>query len=295
MDTNSKIKAVIWGHKLHSHTHSYIHNAFYRAFQYLGYESFWFDDSDDVSGFDFSECIFITEGQVCKNMPIVKGSKYILHNCYDEAMWNKIKDENIKYLKLQTYTDDVLKYNTEKISEGVYLGGDMLYSIWATDLLPNEISFQEILRTPISWWVGTMGEGKFGNMNELNGFKRACSDNEIEFRHANNLSIEQNREKIKYSYIAPAIVGTWQKENGYVPCRIFKNISYGQIGLTNSEATKKVLGDYVIYNSDEYKLFSLGEEAITSLDYKERLIASMNFIKENHTYINRINTLLKFI
>ncbi len=25
-------KVVIWGHKLHSHTHSYIHNAFLVAF-----------------------------------------------------------------------------------------------------------------------------------------------------------------------------------------------------------------------------------------------------------------------
>jgi hypothetical protein len=29
---------VIWGHKLHTHTHSYIHNAFFRAFQKMGYK-----------------------------------------------------------------------------------------------------------------------------------------------------------------------------------------------------------------------------------------------------------------
>ena len=289
------MKAIIWGHKLHSHTHSYIHNAFHRAFQHLGYETHWFDDSDDVSGFNFSDSLFITEGQVCKNMPIIKGSKYVLHNCYDEAMWNKIKDENIKYLKLQTYTDDVLKYNADKIEEGIYFGGDMLYSIWATDLLPDEIILDETPKTDISWWVGTMGKGKFGNMNELNGFKRACKRNSIQFCHANNLSIEENRAKIRESYLAPAIVGTWQKEKGYVPCRIFKNISYGQIGLTNSKATKIVLGDHVIYSPDEYQLFSLGEEALRASDYKEKLIAAMNFVKENHTYINRINTILKFV
>jgi hypothetical protein len=289
------MKAIIWGHKLHSHTHSYVHNAFHRAFQHMGYETSWFDDSDDVSGFDFSDSIFITEGQVCKNMPIIKGSKYVLHNCYDEIMWEKIKKEKISYLKLQTYTDDVLKYNADKIAEGIYFDVDMLYIMWATDLLPDEIILDETPRTDISWWVGTMGEGKFGNMNELNGFKKACEENDIQFCHANNLSIEENRAKIRESYLAPAIVGTWQKEKGYVPCRIFKNISYGQIGLTNSKATKIVLGDHVIYTPNEYELFSLGKEAIMASDYKEKLIAAMNFIKENHTYINRINTILKFI
>lgn len=289
------MKAIIWGHKLHSHTHSYVHNAFFRAFEYLGYDAHWFDDADDVGNFDFSNSIFITEGQVCKNMPLIKGSKYVLHNCYDESMWEKIKNEDIKYLKIQTYTDDVLAYNIEKIEEGIYFGGDMLYMMWATDLLPDEIVFQETERTNISWWVGTMGEGKFGNMNELNGFKRACRENGIEFRHANNLSIEENRSKIRESYMAPAIVGTWQKEKGYVPCRIFKNMSYGQIGLTNSLSTKKVLGDHVAYADDEYELFRLGQEAIMSENYKTRLVDGMNFVRENHTYINRINTILKFI
>jgi Lrp/AsnC family transcriptional regulator for asnA, asnC and gidA len=36
MDTIKKV--VIWGHKLHSHTHSYIHNGFYIAFKHLGYD-----------------------------------------------------------------------------------------------------------------------------------------------------------------------------------------------------------------------------------------------------------------
>ena len=31
-------RVVIWGHKLHTHKHSYIHNAFYRAFGNQGFE-----------------------------------------------------------------------------------------------------------------------------------------------------------------------------------------------------------------------------------------------------------------
>jgi len=63
-------KVIIWGHKLHSHTHSYIHNAFYIAFKHMGYETYWFDDKDDVKKFDFSNSLFLTEGQVDKKIPL---------------------------------------------------------------------------------------------------------------------------------------------------------------------------------------------------------------------------------
>ena len=47
-------KVIIWGHFLHSHTHSYIHNGFYEAFKYMGYNTYWFDDNSNIEGFDFS-------------------------------------------------------------------------------------------------------------------------------------------------------------------------------------------------------------------------------------------------
>ena len=281
----SKIKVILWGHRLHSHTHSYIHEGFYRCFLRMGHEVHWFDNKDDVSGFDFSNCLFITEGQVWQKMPIVKSSKYILHNCYDTdevKKWDKIKEENIKYLKLQTFTFDCLGYNYEKVEECIYFGGDILFMPWATDLMPEDIVFTGKPDSNESWWVGTMGDGEFGNNNELDGFRKACHENGIKFCHANNLSVEENIQKIRQSYMAPAIVGTWQKRVGYLPCRIFKNISYGQLGLTNSSAVKQLLGEYVIYEPDEYKLFHLGKEAIERPDYHDRIRAGMEHIKNHH-------------
>ena len=32
------MKIIIWGYPLHSHTHSYIHAAFYKAFKYMNYD-----------------------------------------------------------------------------------------------------------------------------------------------------------------------------------------------------------------------------------------------------------------
>jgi len=60
---------VIWGHKLHSHTHSYIHNGFYLGFKSLGYPVSWYDDSDDVSTLDFSHSLLLQNIRSTRRYP----------------------------------------------------------------------------------------------------------------------------------------------------------------------------------------------------------------------------------
>lgn len=74
-------QVVLWGHKLHSHTHSYIHGAFVKAFEYKGYKTLWLDNNDNINNIDFNNSLFITEGQVDKNIPIRNDCYYVLHNC----------------------------------------------------------------------------------------------------------------------------------------------------------------------------------------------------------------------
>ena len=72
-------QVVIWGHKLHTHTHSYIHNAFYKTYIHLGYKTIWLNNNDNITHIDFSNTLFLTEGQVDNRIPIRKDSYYILH------------------------------------------------------------------------------------------------------------------------------------------------------------------------------------------------------------------------
>jgi len=294
---------IIWGHKLHSHTHSYIHNAFFRAFQNLGYDTHWIDDHDYntnsmIRSFDFNNCLFLTEGQVCNAMPILASSKYILHNCYDQKLWDKINETGADFLKIQVYTNDVLNYNIEKLENGIYLDspGKMLYMPWATDLLPIEIiPFPLNAKTNKCWWVGTIGDGQFGNRNEINAFTNACRENGVSFEHASNISIEENRQRIAESYMVPAIVGTWQKQKGYIPCRIFKNVSYGQFGITNSKVVHELFEEKTIYSEYEHELFELMVKKMLEPTYKNQLADMIKFVKTKHTYINRINTILQIL
>ena len=293
-------KVVIWGHKLHSHTHSYVHFAFYKAFKHLGYETYWLDDNDDVSGVDFSNALFITEGQVDKKIPLRDDCYYILHHCRDRQRFQRLIDSK-RVIHLYQYHD-----HHELFGEQFKIG-DLTYANfpeasiaipWGTDLLPHEIEankqrIKHIKRTHTIYWVGTIGGGWAGNLNELQPFIRACRENNINFKHVINVSLEQNRDLIQQSYMAPAIVGAWQEQHGYVPCRIFKNISYGQMVATNSRQANELFEKKLIFNKDTYQLFFDAKKRLATVKIAD-IYELMDMVKDKHPYLNRINTLLEF-
>lgn len=291
-------KVVIWGHKLHSHTHSYIHNAFFRAFVSLGYDTYWFDDKDSVENFDFSNALFITEGQADGGIPLRDDSKYILHNCTSDK-YSALPKRN--RICLQVYTDDVLNRSGHvKVAPCIYydLEGRCVYMPWATDLLPGEIENMKLKARSVKksnkvFWVGTVGGGFFGNEDQIKPFIKACVQNNVKFVKRTHVSVEENVLLIMSSYMAPTIVGAWQQEKGYIPCRIFKNISYGQMGVTNSPRVNELFEGRIVFNTDTYQLFFDAQKKIKETSVRE-LEDLMDFVKEKHTYINRIETLLDF-
>ena len=288
-------KVIVWGHKLHSHTHSYIHGAFDKAFRHLGYETYWLDNADDVSGMNFENCLFITEGQVDQNIPKVKTGKYVLHNCDIQ------KYHGMHTLALQVYTNGREKscgVFGKEIEPCVFYDEDnrTIYQPWATDLLPEEISKEPVfVENGKVGWVGSVWGGYHGNDTELIPFIDTCGERGFEFMSISpgSCSFEQNRTAIAGVEIAPAIVGRWQKVNGYIPCRIFKNISYGKLGLTNSKTVFDLLDGNVIYGSSEELL-----EKYISTEASRRVSLfnnAVSLIKNKHTYINRINSILSVI
>lgn len=287
------MKVFIWGHLLHSHTHSYIHESFTKAFARMGHDVAWLPDSPRNQP-NLDGALVITEGQVDKHLPVHPNCHYVLHNCQAD----KYADVSKKLL-LQVYTHDTrdrAKDNPtyEKLAPCTYIeraaNCNVLYQPWATDLMPDEIDLAkaELPREKVSNWVGTIGNGRFGNDTELVGFQAACIDNKIRFQQQGKISTEEHRRLIEESFLAPAIVGYWQKEKGYIPCRIFKNISYGQLGVTNSESVVDVMQGNVVYNPDSYHLFNDAIRA-NSVDATK---AAMEFVRKNHTYVNRIQTIL---
>ena len=319
-------KVIIWGHKLHNHTHSYIHNAFYIAFKNLKFETYWFDEEGNNNysdkEVDFNNALYITHGLESKNLPLNNTSFYIWHNVnykrvndflmpIDHSLENTHKGiqwENILILKCYKKHPDILfPYKNKKY----YLSTTDFKTLvipWATDLLPKEIEIniknleniinKSDLSNPKINFVGMM-------TNEWNLVSQYSDKNNIIFNanggtfdleSSKNKSTQENMELIQESVIAPAIQTKWQVDNNYIPCRIFKNISYGKMGMTNNKTVNELFNNKIIYNSDINHLLTDGINFEKNDKHKfDKIKELMIEVRDNHTYISRVSFILDFI
>jgi hypothetical protein len=299
MEHNIK-RFVAWGHKLHTHTHSYIHNAFIRAFQHLGYPTLWLDNNDDISGIDFENTLFLTEGQVSQHIPALPSCYYILHNEPRPEHFSNVP--NSHKLVLQVYTHDVANRPTKNCFEPfVYQEcGNGLSMPWATDLLPHEID--ENMKQLDTIVPASPPELNFIGMPTppWDSVSNYCRTHGITYKQVGgfskcNVDLSHNIQLIKHSIIAPALQENWQVDHGYIPCRIFKNISYGKMGMTNNKTVYDLFNGKILYSSDINQLMDMGLQfESNSMEYKkEKIIPLMEFVRDHHTYLNRIQTIFK--
>lgn len=179
------------------------------------------------------------------------------------------------------------------------------YTCWATDLLPDEIDINLAIenisnqKKSIAFIGSINGCYKFGNYDKIipfvqegekRGYNFICNKNSFE----NPIDNKTQYNIISSSMLSPTIVGNWQQKKGYIPCRIFKTISYGCIGITNSKYVNEVLKNLCIYNEDSSELFRIADTIMQEpLERKRDLLKlQMEYVKENHTYCNRIQDIL---
>jgi hypothetical protein len=323
-------KVIIWGYPLHSHTHSFVHYGWVKGFKYLNYETFWFHDEEYPTDFDYNNCLFITEGYADKNIPIVHTSTYFVHYAIDPMKYyNKVKrliDMRFLMDSVNNYAynytlnkDECLKisnctyYEKLRNNQGITkyhlnpteMDYECIYTCWATDLLPHEIKYENMFheRENKIYWYATANHT---DTEEIKRFYEECQKNNIEWIENNSrktlVSSEIVQENIMKSYMSPDIRSDSKNEisrydflhktNGYIPCRLFKNISYGQLGITNSKHAYELLEESVIYNSDESQLFY---DALTEMKNYELIKKQMDIVRKKHTFINRINDVISIL
>lgn len=326
-------KVVIWGYPLNTHTHSYIHYGWYKAFTYLGYRTYWFNKKyyDDTINYD--NTLFITEGHADENIPINKSSIYYVHICINPLKYygnvkrlidirflvDSLDDYNYNYVLNKSECIEISNacyykklHNTNELADiwnnKLDIEYETIYMCWATDLLPPEINYDwiNIERSNNIYWFASENHNTDLNINK---FYNECVKNNIGFMSnnpwKNPATFEQVRDFTQKSYMSPDIRSSGKPKNikvgcygvnhkliGYIPCRLFKAISYGCLGITNSIHAYELLNKLPIYNEDEKQLFY---DAQKELNNKDLIKKQMELVKTKHTYINRINDLFAVI
>ncbi|MDX8430983.1 MAG: hypothetical protein SNF33_04170 [Candidatus Algichlamydia australiensis] len=304
-------KVVIWGYKLHTHTHSYIHQGFYRAFKHLGFDVRWYDENDPINEEELANSLFILNLTRSDNIPIRSDCFYILHTRWRKefsALDTKFGPliEQGRCVAMKCFCDRFLDLpGYEKLAPCIYrsLKKRDVVMPWATDLLPHEIDKEKERLANISpkkrvAYLGTIGrgEGRGSNYQQLYPFFKEARRRGYSVKTndpwSKPLSIEEMKQLLQESKLAPAIQGAWQVRKGYIPCRIFKNLSYGCLGITNSYRVWELFDRKVVYDPDSANLFVKAEKALETYSLEERF-AMMDYIKEHHTYLSRIRLLLE--
>lgn len=298
------MKFIIWGHKLHESTHSYIHSSYKRALDFLGYETYWIDHRDDISSIDFSDAIFIVEHAKRQGMPFLKNCKYVELSFYNEFEEHDIPKENIITFRHSCDIVDPETFEHKKVEEIGDLSywdntNRILYQAWGTNLLPHEIDYENPVKfNPNAKHLNYVGMfyGK-----ELwwwaKEFATEISNNHgVEFKlFTQSESDDTNKELIQKSFLCPDFRNDWHLRCGYIPCRIFKNISYGKMGITNNPTVYELFDKKIIYSNSIDELVKKGLEFNDRPDRNNIIRELMINVRDNHTYLNRINFILDII
>lgn len=324
-------RVIVWGFKptkegIYKNTVGYVWNGFFRGFKALGFETYWFSDDDYDPSFDYSNCIFIAEAWDSKSIPIEKTSIYYVHCAYDPAKYvGKVKKfidmrYNQKFMNHPNYVftrnkeDDVKLgpccYYQESTNKTIHLKNgfvdydvedyDKVYTNWATDLLPDEMDENDIYleRENVVVFLGTVYDGQYTNIPELQEFSEVCKKNDINFLvnpysyGSDQISIDDYIANYKRSLFGLDLRGRDNIETGYIPCRVFKNASYGLLSTTNSEEIYKEMEGYCVYNHSVTQLFYDAMDKRKDLEFVKK---SFDYVKENHTFINRCSDILKVL
>lgn len=324
-------KIIVWGFKpneqgIYKNTIGYVWNGFYRGFKSLGFETYWFSDEDHDPNLDYSNCIFIAEAWDSNKIPLNSSSIYYVHCAYDPAKYvGKVKKfidmrYNQKFMRNPNYIFDRNKeddvklgpccYYQEATNKKIHLKNgyvdynvedfDKVYINWATDLLPEEMNEDDIYleRENVIVFLGTIYSDQYSNIPELQEFSKVCQKNNVDFLvnpysyGSDQISIDDYIANYKRSLFGLDLRGKDNRETGYIPCRVFKNASYGLLSTTNSEEVFKEMEGYCVYNPSVTQLFYDAMEKRTDLNFVKE---SFNYVKENHTYINRCSDLLKVL
>jgi hypothetical protein len=250
---------------------------------------------------------------VIAGMPLRKDCFYVVHNAWElkESPFQEFKLLSFGvHISTNRYASPVLELGPEIF---FHPQSRVLHFRWGTDLLPHEIEANKadnVFRSH-SRVVNYVGTADRSNQGLLARFAHACIINGVAFRHFGGIgyqdgpvvSIEENVRLIQESYMAPTIQRISQVDSGHVVCRLFKNISYGQFGITNSIFANDLFGGKLIYNPDTYQLFYDALEKFQSMTKTEELQETlrnelwglMDEVAKKHTYLNKIDGIIRAV
>jgi hypothetical protein len=292
---------TVWGLKKKRHSHRFIHQGFYENLFEMKLGVNWLEDSKRNKEKLSPGGLLLASGVAARNLPMIPNGNYILHNI-DLTTGQKEQLNNLgaKVLNLQVYTNqskgtDIWNLPFVKLD----IANKTLYQPWGVPIDKDKWQPSTDSRnSKIEYWVGAIwnNQQNQGNQEILREYGNLLSNRNIELKRVGGsrislggLSDVDAAIKIRKSPIGATIVGNWQREVQYIPCRLFKNIAAGVAPATNLDVSN-LLGNDALYSTNIGELIEmvLTENAATR---KHRLSNAQALISP-YTYKNAISRII---
>ena len=247
-------RVVIWGLKNRRHSHRYIHQSFFDSFQRLGYETVWVDDKTANQKYLEGSNLVFSVNTASEHILWTPTNHYVLHN-YERQDF--VGQPNV--LNLQVFTRASTGSSVDESIATYDSNSKTLFQPWGISEEVSEWKVPTKYRSEVEFWIGAIWNNSLnqGNAPIVAQYAEALQNHGIKLRRIggtrsiskSGINAVKALRIVNRSPIGSAIVGDWQRENQYVPCRLFKNIAAGHLPTSNANFTNMV-GDAGYFSQD---------------------------------------------
>ena len=295
-------RIVIWGlRSVYNDSYRFIQGGFYLTLKKLNIPTIWIDDApENTNQIQIGDLIFAANRSM-QYLPILAGVKYCLHNLERRFVESLDKKDCVLLQTLikERYVSEAQKNSgANAILDGAAnydVSSNVLHQSWGAPLLPREFfAPKKLLYKKSEYFVGTIWENELGQGNStvIPVYKNELQKRGIRFLHVQGAPELFNPLYVRHSAVGAAIVGNWQREMGYTPCRLFKAVSFGRLGLINSmnsfEAYPWAISNENIPELMDYALGLSVEKSMELIRYQQTCVAK-------ESYENKILNVLKVL
>jgi hypothetical protein len=292
-------KVVVWGLRRQWHSSRFVHKAFAETLRRLEIPVVWTDYTSDPGIIEPSDFVITSNapGRATRGDPLApfcRGAYYcfhgFLHSGYrgsDRPPRHEVDREHS--LNLEVFVNAALTAS-DQWDAVTYFDepSKTLYQPWGTNLTEDQFRPPTVPRSPFVFWVGAIWDGNRAEIDEL---RRVLRDHSLRLVHLKFVPDWVNIAAVRRSRVAPAIAGRWQVEHNYLPCRMFKNISYGQVGISNVPKFAELYSGCHVPGDTTAELIN-NVLSLTKHDVRELTAEQQNITRE-HTYVQKLRNIFR--
>lgn len=255
------MKIVLWGLNKGNDSFRHIYLGLYKNYLHMGKKIYWVaDEKKSATAISAGDLVIATD-RGAENLSLVSGAKYFTLNLDKKKGIGKRLWEYENSYYMQEYTIDAFGTPDSRGSVCLYAPDvRTIFLPWGTPVFEENFSnFNDAReKSKMEYFVGSIWdnpEGQ-GNKTSLREYSRVLAKAEIKFKRIGGnrwgrkgISDEKSHNFVQQSRLGAAIVGNWQSQNKYYPCRLFKAISSGMPPISNLDASA-IFSDAMVYDHD---------------------------------------------